>query len=959
MDSDTWGRLSEWHNVWLGAAPGDRERLRREFLLEHPAFQADVDELVSAGPIAAGFLETPALALVLDDLAAEDATLAPGTLVGPYRIVALLARGGMGQVYRATDVRLGRDVAVKLVSGGTQHEPGVVERFIQEARVTAALDRPNIVRLFDVGVHEGRPFLVMELLDGETLRDRLSRGALDPDEARRIMLDVARGLVAAHAADLIHHDLKPENLFITRLGPTKILDFGVARLAPHAPPKGPPLVTMAGMLVGTAGYLAPEEILGDRGDARADLFALGAIAYEMLTGRRAFAREHTIDTLYAVLHDPVPPLDSESGVSPHLAAIVSRLLEKTPEARFQSSADLAWTLEQLPAALPSASRAPDARRGVVAAPPVQRRGGRWIAGTVAAGLAAAAVFVVWARTPTAPPADAPALSQSTWHLPDEMPLSSAPLVAPDGHRIAFTGGFGLARRLFVRELASLAARQIAGTEGARQPFWSPDSTQIGFFAKGQLWKVGVASGVPVALAAAPDPRGGSWSPSGTIIFQPNLRDQVVVQISAEGGPGTAATILDLDAGDIAHRWPSFLPDGVHFLYQVLATTEARRGVFVGSTARPTRAPGPLFQSESNPIYVAHGGAGPGTILTVRSQGIEARAFDPRTLTLVGEPQALPLAAALTTPHDAAMLGVSGDVLVFAQAPVPWGSHLVSMSLDGTRTKVMSAPELGGRPRLSPDGHRLARTRVDTEKGDPDLWVEDLDRGSLLRVTNSRDMDMGAVWSPDGDRIAYRTGPLDAPHLGIAKADGTGPTATIPCPRSPCEPTDWSADGATLLVTAGDDVFEVPVDTSAPARPLLTGVYVERDARYSPDGRWLAYVSDESGRTEVSIRSVVGPPQRVVVSNQGGDQPVWRRDGAAVFYVTDEGYLYSVALRTTGGRLQLARPQRTPIPQFAERHFGTAYDVSADGSRMYLPLVSDALPSKEMTIVIGWRALLQK
>jgi len=959
MDNEAWGRLSEWHNVWLGAAPGDRERLRREFLSEHPAFQADVDELVSAGPIAAGFLETPAFALVLDDLAAEDATLAAGTLVGPYRIVALLARGGMGQVYRATDVRLGRDVAVKLVSGGTQHEPGVVERFIQEARVTAALDRPNIVRLFDVGMHDGRPFIVMELLDGETLRHRLLRGPLPPDDVRRIMLDVARGLVAAHAADLIHHDLKPENLFLTRAGATKILDFGVARLAPHAPPKGPPLATMAGMLVGTAGYLAPEEILGDRGDARADLFALGAIAYEMLTGVRAFAREHTIDTLYAVLHDPVPALDThDSGVSPHLSAIVTRLLEKAPEARFHSSADLAWTLEQLPAT----AAVPEARRAVWVGPPVPRRRGRWVAGAVAAGLALAVLFgVVWARTPAAPAADTSAVSQFTWRLPGDLRLLSDPIVSPTGRRFAFVGRAASAPRLYIRELSSLEPQAIAATEGARQPFWSPDGTRLGFFAKGKLMTVSVPDGVPVALADAPDPRGGAWSRLGTIVFQPDFRDSDLLQVPAHGGPVAPAAVLATEVGDITYRWPAFLPDGVHFVYHVASIDIARRGVYAGSTAVPARPGARLFFSPSGVVFVPWPSQDNGTLLTVGDHGIEARAFDTRRLAAAGDVRRLALAAAKATPHEPAMLGAGPDILALAQMPVPWGSHLVAMSGTGDQLKVIERlpePELGGWPRVSPDGRRLLRSLVDVERGDPDLWVRDLDRGTQLRVTNTRDLDVSPVWSPGGDRIAYRAGSLTKPHLAISQADGTGTAVALACPGMACEPTDWSADGRLLLVTADNHIWTVPVDRSEPARRLLSGASAERDARFSPDGHWLAYVSLESGGPEVSIVSLDGPARRVVVSSGQGDQPVWKRDGSAIYYVNRSGLLHRVAVNRTKDGLTLGRAEAVPVGSLNGRHWGTSYDVSPDGSRIFLPQQPSAQPPNEVTLILGWRALLR-
>ena len=955
MDNEAWGRLSEWHNVWLGAAPGDRERLRREFLSEHPALQADVDELVSAGPIAAGFLETPAFALALDDLAAEDATLAAGTLVGPYRIVALLARGGMGQVYRATDVRLGRDVAVKLVSGSTQHEPGVVERFIQEARVTAALDRPNIVRLFDVGVHDGRPFIVMELLDGETLRHRLSRGPLAPDDVRRIMLDVARGLVAAHAADLVHHDLKPENLFLTRAGATKILDFGVARLAPHAPPKGPPLATMAGMLVGTAGYLAPEEILGDRGDARADLFALGAIAYEMLTGRRAFAREHTIDTLYAVLHDPMPALDThESEVPPHLAAIVTRLLEKAPDARFQSSADLAWTLEQLPvtAAVSTFAKAPVDK-------PQHR--GRWVAGAVVAGLAAAVLLgVVWARTPAAP-ADAAEVSQFTWRLPGDLRLLSNPIVSPTGRRFAFVGRAASTPQLYIRELSSLTPQAIAATEGARQPFWSPDGTRLGFFAKGKLMTVSVPDGVPVALADAPDPRGGTWSRLGTIVFQPDFRDSGLLQVSADGGPVTPAAVLATEVGDVTYRWPAFLPDGVHFVYHVASIDVARRGVYAGSTAAPARPGARLFFSPSGAVFVPWPSQDNGTLLTVGDHGIEARAFDTRRLAAAGDVRRLPLAAASATPHEPAMLGAGPDILALVQTPVPWGSHLVAMSGTGEQLKVierLTEPELGGWPRVSPDGRRLLRSRVDVSQNDSDLWVRDLDRGTQLRVTSTRDLEVSPVWSPGGDRIAYRAGTVTKPHLAITQADGTGTAIEWPCPGMLCEPTDWSADGRLLLVTADNDIWTVPVERSEPARRVLSGAFVERDARFSPDGHWVAYVSLESGGPEVSIASLDGPARRVVVSSAAGDQPVWKRDGSAIYYVNRSGLLHRVAVHRTEDGLSLGRAEAVPVGALNGRHWGTSYDVSPDGSRIFLPQPPDAQPPDEVTLILGWQPLLR-
>ena len=348
MTTERWKRLSDWHSAWLAADPAERERLRNQLGVSDPALAAEADELAAASANLPGFLETPAFVLAAPDLATDDALLAADSMVGPYRVVALLARGGMGDVYRATDARLRRDVALKILVptddiGDTQR----VKRFAQEARVTASLDHPNIVRLYDVGLVDDRPYLVAELLDGETLRARMGRGALAVDEVLRIGADVARGLVAAHAAGSVHRDLKPENIFLTRAGATKILDFGIAKLA-HDDATRDGLSTLTGIVLGTAGYLAPERIRGGDIDGRADLFALGAILFEMLTGQRAFARGRTVDTLHAILHEPAPEvLERRPDAPPALAAIVARLLEKAPEARPRSAADLVSALEEI------------------------------------------------------------------------------------------------------------------------------------------------------------------------------------------------------------------------------------------------------------------------------------------------------------------------------------------------------------------------------------------------------------------------------------------------------------------------------------------------------------------------------------------------------------------------------------------------------------------------------------
>ncbi len=429
MNTERWRVLSDWHNTWLAAPTDQRAGLRASFATEHPELLQVADELAASSGAVDGFLETPALVLAARDLAQDEPPLPEGTSVGPYRIVALLARGGMGDVYRATDPRLGRDVALKTLTSAERGDGHAVERFLQEARITASLDHPNIVKVFDVGMSNGRPYLVSELLDGETLRAPIGRGPVAPADARSIASALTSGLVAAHARGLVHRDLKPENIFLTKSGTAKILDFGIAKLAQDpALPRG--LATLTGVVLGTAGYLAPEQVKGDPVDARTDLFALGSILFELMTGQRAFVREHTIDTLHAIVHDDPPDL-LPPGTA--LTAIVRRLLAKAPDARFQSAADLLWALEQI-----------DSTEVRAASPPVTPgsrffRAGRGWAIAGAAGLAMVLVALIGGRLreQAQSPSVAPDLTQFTWSLPAGTALDSAPIVSPNRtpHRV--------------------------------------------------------------------------------------------------------------------------------------------------------------------------------------------------------------------------------------------------------------------------------------------------------------------------------------------------------------------------------------------------------------------------------------------------------------------------------------------------------------------------------------------
>jgi eukaryotic-like serine/threonine-protein kinase len=640
-------------------------------------------------------------------------------------------------------------------------------------------------------------------------------------------------------------------------------------------------------------------------------------------------------------------------VPPPLTALVERLLEKEPSSRFQSAADLVWALEQLD--VPAGDTSPQ----LPAVPPPRRLSVRVrmavAALTVLTGIAGA----WWLRPDAGSPQGSGGLTRFTWTLPEGLSLESAPVVAPDGARLVFVGADAVGRRLYLRELASLDAVAIPGTEGARQPFWSPEGESVGFFAAGKLMKVAVRGGTPVALADAPDPRGGTWNRAGTIVFQPLYRDSSLFRVSSAGGSIEPVTRLDEASGDVTHKWPVFLPDGEHFLFQVVSLDDARRGVYLGDLGDPGRSAVLLFRSEAGAAYVPLSDGRSGLVVSAMGDRVEVRRFDHVSLRVQGDARMLPLAAAAGTPHHEPMLGASRGLLAFSAVHVPWGVHPAAVNLDGSDLRLWPDAELGGWLRLSPDGRQLLRTIVDPLRGNPDIWGEDVARGTRVRVTTSRDFDVSPVWSTDGQQIAFRTGTVSKASLALAAADGTGTPAVLPCPQPVCEPTDWSPDGRMLAVNAGGDVWMVSVETGTASIPLLAEGFVERDARFTPDGRWVAYVSEESGRPEVSVRSLSGAPNRLVVSSGGGDQPVWRRDGRELFFVGSDGRLRSAAVRATGvSDLVVGVPKPLNVPPLAERHWGTVYDVSPDGTRVFLPRPDSGPVSREVGIVLNWLDLLQ-
>ena len=967
MNTEQWRQLDRVFIEAIQRPAAERSGFIEDACRSDPALKAEALTLLAASDDSREFMATSALEYLAKTVAAGGWTLEAGERVGVYTVLNRLGAGASGEVWRARDERLGRDVAIKIVLPHTSSDSERLRRFAEEARLAGSLNHPNLLTVYDVGEHAGLPMLVTECLDGQSLRRRLEAGPLPVGKAINVAFGIARGLAAAHARGVVHRDVKPENVFLRTDGDVKVLDFGLAKLLPTvASEPAAQRLTIDGLILGTPGYMAPEQVRGEPADTQADLFAVGVITYEMLAGSNPFKRASIVETLHATLTADAPDLTAAvPGIPPALLKLVMRLLEKEPQARFLTAQDLAWALEQLvdvSAGARTLSRDTPSRRRA------SWRGRAAATAVLAAGVLGAGIYST--RGTGVGEADVTPLTQFTWALPQGLVLASPPVVSPDGKRIVFAARAGVEdSRLFVRELAALEPVVVAGTEGAKQPFWSPDGRTLGFFARGKLMKLALTGGAPVALADAMDGRGGTWSGRGSSVYQPDLIGSALLKVPGTGGPAELVTRLDGTQADVSHRWPVFLPDGLHFLYFVRSVNEKRRGVYVGRIDAPAAMPGaPLLLSESEPVWVPDASdARFGDLLTVNQRRIEVRRFDTERLMLIGDARALEWRAGAQTPYHASMVSASHTTLAFASDRVPFGQRLASVDRTGDRLQLQES-EAQGWVRLSPDGRRLARQRIVDGPENPDIWVDDLDRGTRLRISSAPTPDIYPVWSPDGNRLAYVTGNppgrVGQRAINIAAADGSGVVETFPCPGDPdtyCEPTDWLADRLFVTVRSarGGDIWGVATDKSHAAQPLLAAPYSEHDGRVSPDGGWLAYVSDESGRPEVSVRSLVGSARRIVLSPEGGNQPVWRKDGGELFFVDPEGKLRALPVsRTNMLDSTFGLPVVLPVPPIGFGHWGTQYDVSPDGRRIYFMQRNRDAPPSSVTVVLGWRSLLK-
>jgi Tol biopolymer transport system component/tRNA A-37 threonylcarbamoyl transferase component Bud32 len=938
MNSERWQLLSDWHNAWLAADSGDRDRLRQQFAERHPGLAGEADALASASAGLPGFLETPALALAARDLAQDDALLNAGAVVGPYQIIELLARGGMGDVYRARDVRLQRNVALKHMARAGMDDPQRTDRFLREARVTAALDHANIVKVFDVGVLAGRPYMVEEFLDGETLRARLRNGLLTTGEARRIAGEVAAGLVVAHAAGLVHRDLKPDNIFLTRSGVTKILDFGIAKTAVTGEPiAADGLATLTGVLLGTASYLAPEQIRGEAVDGRTDLFALGSMLFEMTTGHRAFAREHTIDTLHAIVHDAQPGLLLQSAVPLDLEAIVARLLQKAPAARFQSAADLAWVLSQGAQPVGPAEKPLGGSARVAWPRPLA-----WALAILALGATAIGGWVLQA------PAAAPEL-RLEMETPPTHDLSLA--LSPDGLRIAFAAKSDGPSRLWVRALDASEAQPIPGTERASSPFWSPDGRSLGFFADARLKRMDLADGSVRTLAITPAPLGGAWGRDDTILLSTNPGNPIY-RIAAGGGPLVAVTRFASSQQGLQSS-PWFLPDGRHFLFFVAGQREAR-GVYLGQLGalESTR----LLDAEAPAVYTSTG-----HLLFVREGKLLAQAFDPNRLELRGKP--VPIAN--RTLEETTLSASAAGPIAYRRPSAESGQRQFAwLDRSGRELNRVVYPDTSAvGPSLSRDGRRVAVFRF--VSGNMDIWSYDTGRRTWDRLTVDPGDDIFPLWSPDGTGMVFgsnRNGGrmnLFRTFLGAAPASEELLLST----SQPKFPMDWSSDGRFLLYESldpgrGFDIWALPLAGDKQPFAVVQTDFNDRLPQFSPDGKWVAYQSDKTGRFEIYLRPFPGPGPDTRVSIDGGTQVRWDPSGKELFFIAADARLMSVPVRfASQGEVEPGKP----IGLFATNTGSSAmvanrqeYAVAPDGQSFVMNSALIGPSAPPISVILNWK-----
>jgi serine/threonine protein kinase len=871
--------------------------------------------------------------------------LDPGTRLGVYEILSLLGRGGMGEVYRARDTKLGRDVALKILPATFTNDPDRLARFRREAQVLASLNHPHIAQIYGLDEVNGTQFLVLELVDGESLDKRLAGGQIPVDEALGIAKQIAEALEAAHEKGIIHRDLKPGNIALTQDGNVKVLDFGLAKATENAAGASlsvtnsptitsPAMMTGVGVILGTAAYMSPEQAKGRPADTRSDVWAFGCVLYEMLTGKRTFDGTDVSDSLaYVLTREPewtaLPP-----GVPEDARRVLRRCLQKKRHLRLDSMHDV-W-LDLHDAAV--AQEANDAQ------PVAKLRTSAGFAWTAAALLTIIAIVEgLWLRSrtlSTRPPPAEMRLDVST--PPTTDPLSLA--LSPDGQKIVFVAMSSDKPILWLRRLDGTSARPLRGTEYASMPFWAPDSHAVGYFANSRIEAIDVDSGsIQRITSFAIVPAGATWNADGVVLF-PRVPDSPLFRTSVNGGIETP--VRNLEPQQVGQRDPVFLPDGRHFLYYVAGDPRSR-GVYVGELNGGGSSR--LVDADSAAVYTSTG-----HVLFVRHGTLFAQPLDSERWQLTGSPRAIAENIAFGGAANATALSASAaGPIAYRTGSTGGRRQLVWFDRSGHRlSSVGDAGSYGpAYMSVSPEGQRIAVQR--SVDGNVDIWVLNLDRAGAVRLTTNPLPEIAPVWSPRGDRIAFGRASGSGFDLYQLLIDG-GEEPLLKSAESK-QATDWSRDGRYVLYRAlnaatGWDVWALPLGGDRKPFPLMQSPFDERDAQFSPDGKWVAYQANDSGRFEVYVQPFPAPGARIPISTAGGAQVRWRQDGKELFYIATDGALMAVSFD--------AAHVGKPAPLFLT-HVGAFQDISlphyiasSDGRRFLMDTVveEDAAP---VNVIVNW------
>jgi serine/threonine protein kinase len=957
MTPERWRRVEELYHAALARGESDRPAFLSSACAGDEALREEVESLLAQPASAEGFLAAPALEVAAPLVSNPGGSSVIGRRLGVYQVQALLGVGGMGEVYRARDTKLGRDVAIKVLPNVFASDSDRLARFEREARVLASLNHPHIGAIYGLEDVDGVPALVLELIDGVTLADRLAKGPLPVRDALTIAVQITDALEAAHEKGIAHRDLKPANVKITSDGTVKVLDFGLAKPAPVDSGAGvtqSPTVTVGGTregaILGTAAYMSPEQARGNPVDKRTDIWAFGCVLFEMLTGRSAVAGDTVSDTIAAILEREAPWTMLPHSV-PAVRRLMQRCLEKDPRRRLHDIADARIEIDE---ALTSPATA--------STDSVDRKSGSTVVRWVSALIVTAVItgFVVWNLKPG--PSSATSIPGSTARLliapPPGDPLAvdvTAIALAPDGRYVAYVAGQGSRQRIFLRGIDEFNSTPIPGTEGGDNPFFSPDSQSVGFFANGKLKKVLRGGGMPVTVSEvlAQANSAPSWESDDTIFFTPNTGSSIW-RLSASGGALTAVTTLT--DNEISHRWPQLLPGGKTLLFSALTASANDPQAYVQS----------LETGQRRPVIKGAGARylPTGHLVAVQAGTIVSVPFDPVRLETTGTPVAVLSGvmqvrrlrnATQTNLVPQVAFSSTGTMAYIPVNPRPRQKALTWVDRTGLEQPTGASGGDYFQPRVSPDGRRVAVTVLEGGGDHNDVWLYDLTRETWSRFTSEGD-NAFPLWAPDGRTLTYVSNKAGPDNMYRKSLDGSGPEERLLASDRPNYPFSWS-DGVLAFVATFprtvQDIWVLRSDRPGKPAPFLETPFGEGAPTFSPDGRWLAYVSNESGRNEIHVRPFPGPGEEVTISAEGGNEPVWSRNGRELFYRRGDAMM-AVDI-TTSPVLKVGKPRRLfEKPYELSSLFWPEYDVTPDGQRfmMVKRIDQDDAPA-QINVVLNW------